>query len=104
MDRLPGPIIPKMSIRHVIAVSLILCFGSLAAQEAGTDRADKHIIATRIENPPVIDGVLDDEAWSHATIIEDIHQIRPFEYGQPTQRTRFYLAYDSDNIYVGMRA
>jgi hypothetical protein len=93
-----------MPTRYFIGTLLLSIFTPLAAQEAEINRADKHIIAARTDVTPVIDGILNDETWSQATVIEDIHQIRPFEYEAPTQRTRFYLAYDSDNIYIAMRA
>ena len=104
MTRLLGPKTGNMLVRHLIGILLVLSSAQLTAQEAGDDRTDKHIVAAKTDIPPVIDGVLNDETWSGATVIEDIHQIRPFEYQAPTQRTRFYLAYDNDNIYIAMRA
>ncbi len=41
--------------------------------------------------------------WQNATVIEDLHQVTPVEYGEPTERTIIYLLYDSENIYVAAR-
>jgi uncharacterized protein DUF5916 len=52
---------------------------------------------------PKIDGVLDDETWVGATIIEDLHQTLPVNGGQPSQKTIFYVAYDRDALYIAAR-
>jgi hypothetical protein len=57
----------------------------------------------RTDTPPVIDGVLDDEVWQRAAIIDDLHQANPVEYAQPSERTEIYLLYDDDALYVGAR-
>lgn len=58
----------------------------------------------RLDSPPRVDGRLDDPQWRMATAIRDIHQIRPDEYGEPSERTEFYIYYDSNGLYVGVRA
>ena len=68
------------------------------------DPENKRIEIARIDTPPVIDGRLDDDAWKHATVIDDLHQVLPYEYAAPDERTVFYLAYDKDALYIGARA
>ena len=68
------------------------------------DRHSKIIKAVRVDTAPVIDGKLDDEVWHEALIVEDIHQIQPHEYAEPTERTVFYIMYDKDALYIGARA
>lgn len=65
---------------------------------------NKIIEIVRVDTPPVIDGSLDEAIWQHATVIDDLHQVLPYEYAAPTERTVFYLAYDKDALYVGARA
>jgi len=79
-----------------------LIIDDVSAQE--TDRHLKIIKAVRIDKPPVIDGKLDDDVWQQAAVIEDIHQIQPHEYAEPTERTVFYVMYDKDALYIGARA
>lgn len=64
---------------------------------------DKVLRIRHTETPPVIDGVLTDAAWEDAPFIEDMHQFRPRDHVEPSQRTRVYVLYDEDNLYVGAR-
>ena len=53
--------------------------------------------------PPIIDGRLSDEAWSHAPVADHFPQRDPDE-GQPaTERTEIRVLYDDDALYVGAR-
>ena len=54
----------------------------------------------RTNVPPVLDGVLDDVAWSQAAMIDDMHQYDPVDHGEPSERTAIYVTYDDDNLYV----
>lgn len=53
--------------------------------------------------PPRIDGRLDESTWQHAQGIEDFEQKRPLEGVPPTERTKVFIAYDTDALYVGAR-
>ena len=57
----------------------------------------------RIDAAPDIDGVLDDDIWSAATLIQDLHQLNPVEYAQPSQPTEIRLAYDENALYISAR-
>ncbi|MAM70824.1 MAG: hypothetical protein CMP91_06785 [Gammaproteobacteria bacterium] len=52
---------------------------------------------------PVLDGNLDDAVWENALFIDDLHQVNPVEYAQPSERTELYLLYDENALYVGAR-
>jgi hypothetical protein len=57
--------------------------------------------ATRVEEAPTIDGVLDDNAWAGATLLDGFLQRDPLE-GQPvSERTEVRIVYDDDAVYVG---
>jgi hypothetical protein len=58
---------------------------------------------TATATPPKIDGVLDDEAWKTAAHSDAFRQIFPQENVPPTERTEFWVTYDADSIYVGVR-
>ena len=51
----------------------------------------------------VLDGHLDDEAWSKATPITSFTQVDPKEGEPGTQRTEVRFVYDVDALYVGAR-
>jgi hypothetical protein len=50
-----------------------------------------------------IDGVLDEAAWTRIPAIDDLYQVEPFEYAEPSQRTEIRIYYDDDALYVGAR-
>lgn len=63
----------------------------------------KELIATRIENPPKIDGTLDDEAWQNAKPANNFHQYMPHNDRSATFPTEVFLVYDDDAIYIGAK-
>jgi hypothetical protein len=52
----------------------------------------------KLETPPLIDGVLDDDAWQQAAKVERF--IDPFTGKEPPDRTIAWIAYDNLAIYV----
>ena len=64
---------------------------------------EKSLSVVRTENPLVIDGVMDEAAWDSAAMVDDLHEIQPTEYAEPTQRTEMYILYDDDFLYIGAR-
>lgn len=83
-------------------VAWILACAALpgAAGAQFVDPRNKVIDAFRVDEPPVIDGVLDDDAWAFGTIVEDLHEVDPNEYGPPSERSRIYVVYTKDALYV----
>jgi hypothetical protein len=70
----------------------------------GQDLEKKQYTATHITTPPVINGVLDDEAWQEGTWAGGFTQNQPYN-GQPeTQMTEFKILFDDDNLYVAIKA
>ena len=58
---------------------------------------------TRIAEPPVIDGVLDEAFWTLADVATDFTQKQP-DPGRPaSQRTEVRVVHDDEAIYVGAR-
>ena len=90
--------------RTLIAIAAVLPAGQATAQEAVPDGArEKSVRIVRAATPPIIDGVLDEEAWQLAAQVEDLHEIQPTEYAAASERTVVYLLYDDDAIYIGAR-
>ena len=91
-----------MSRRSVVAslTTLLIC-SPVLGQESVTTR--KQIDVNKVDVPPVLDGRLDDAAWQSATIVEDLHEVSPNEFDAPSRRTRIYVVYDTDALYVGAR-
>ncbi len=64
---------------------------------------EKNISLTRIQQPPIIDGKLDEPLWKTAAVITDLRQIRPVDGAPVSARTEIYVAYDKDALYVAAR-
>ena len=59
---------------------------------------------SRTVEAPVMDGVVDDDAWALADVASDFLQREPQE-GQPaTERTEVRILYDDENLYIGLIA
>ncbi|MEM7306945.1 MAG: DUF5916 domain-containing protein [Planctomycetota bacterium] len=52
---------------------------------------------------PVIDGVIDDAAWEHATVLGDLVQVVPVAGAEPSERTEVRLVHDADSVFIALR-
>lgn len=92
------------TLGRAAAAALALCVFNAAAQEAViTGAREKSVQMARASTPPVIDGVLDEAVWQDAAVVDDLHEIQPTEYAEPSEPTIVYLLYDADALYVGAR-
>jgi len=83
---------------------IILFTMLLPAVIYGQDYEKRKYISQRIETPPVINGELDDEAWTHGEWGGDFSQYQPDEASPVKQKTEFKILYDNNNIYVAIKA
>jgi hypothetical protein len=87
--------------RILISVILALSYLSeLFAQNPGK----KQYTATQITVPPVINGVLDDEAWQSGNWAGGFTQNEPYNGQEETQKTEFKIVFDDNNLYVAIKA
>jgi hypothetical protein len=72
-------------------------------QVLAQDRAPstKSFDAVRTDAVPSIDGVLDEELWQRAAVVDDMHEVLPNEHGEASEDTRFYVIYGDDAMYIG---
>lgn len=84
----------------LLITTIIITLSNLSAQNS--DKSRYH--ATRISNPPHIDGILDDEAWKNGDWAGNFTQFEPYNGRPASQRTEFKIRFDEDNIYVAIRA
>ena len=61
------------------------------------------VMATRTNEPPKIDGRLDDPVWQSATPIEGFLQREPIEGDPSSESTEARILVDDDRIYIGFR-
>ena len=64
-------------------------------------RASKRVAAVRTTEPIVVDGVLDEAAWSLAEPAVDFHQQFPDEFAPATERSTVRFLYDNEMLYIG---
>ena len=64
----------------------------------------KRYKAEKITSAPVINGILDDEAWQTGSWVDDFIQYEPYNGREASQRTEFKILYDDDNLYVAIKA
>jgi hypothetical protein len=71
---------------------------------SGQNPGKKTYTAGRIQTAPVINGILDDEAWLTGTWIDDFTQFEPYNGKAASQRTEFKVLFDDNNLYVAIKA
>ena len=84
--RLKKPFI-YASVMLSLLPTLVFGQSSELNEESAFVRKSTDIQRTTLE--PVIDGVLDDEIWQHATVITDLHQVNPVDTA-PRLRKAFF--------------
>lgn len=67
------------------------------------DDSAAEVRAVRVEQPPLIDGILDDEAWERAAKITEFRQREPNVGAPASEPTEVYVAYDSHHLYFAFR-
>ena len=83
----------------LLACTIILVFLSSASLFG-----EETLTVPRTENPPVIDGKINESTWADALKFDNFKTIDP-DYGkEPSQKTVAYMTYDSENIYFAIRS
>ncbi|MDH3224647.1 MAG: carbohydrate binding family 9 domain-containing protein [Gemmatimonadota bacterium] len=78
----------------------VAAIAALAVPAGGSGQEPRSATASALMVPPVVDGRLDDEAWSGVLPLTGFTQREPVE-GQPvSQRTEVRIAYDEDALYI----
>ena len=83
------------------AVAMACCLLAvvpLAAQDAVRRSAR----AAKVNEPPILDGIVDEEAWLAAPALTDFVQAEPLEGEPATEKTVVRVLYDERAIYVGV--
>jgi len=92
---------PKVLSWVVMACSTALTLGA-QLDSAGPDQ-EKKITATRIGQPLVIDGFLDEPQWELAQPISDFLQQDPDTGEAGSEATEVKILYDDQFLYIGVR-
>ena len=95
--------LPRNSYICSAVVLGLLPVGRALAQIIDTGGIEKSFEIVRASAVINVDGILDEEVWNRVTVIDDLHQVEPLEYSEPTQRTEIRIFYDDEGLYVGAR-
>lgn len=87
----------RTSIRKIYILLYVLFHLSVKSYSSS------EVKAVYTDTPPRIDGKIDDKVWENATVITELVQRQP-NLGDPsTEDTEFFILYDKNFIYIGMR-
>jgi len=86
----------------VLRVSCLLAALSPCVVTAASSEIRTHRI-TRAASAPRIDGVLDDDCWKTALVLDDFRPLGGGQANADVPSTRAMLAYDADHLYVAYR-
>ena len=73
-----------------------------AAAQGQTPSPAPAATAARVTSPIRIDGLLDEEAWSQAPVIDGLVQVEPIQGATPSEGTEVRVAFDAGNLYFGI--
>jgi hypothetical protein len=79
--------------------------GSIAppSPAAANEGMRPNVPMVQVEEPPAIDGSLDDDIWQQAPVLHRFVQVNPRPGEPPSEATEIRLLYDRDFLYVGIR-
>jgi hypothetical protein len=92
--------IPCSDIQTVMIRAFILSV--LFLPLALADPPPKVVRAARTDEPPHLDGSVNEAQWKTAPAILDFKQSEPIEGAQPTEMTSVRILYDDRAVYVGV--
>ena len=105
--RSTSPVRAQMALGAALTFLLVANPPSASAQlhdHAAMEREKYQIHVQRTTGPLNLDGVLDDEAWKRALVIDDFTQQEPSN-GQPaSERTEVRVLYDASHLYIAVHA
>ncbi len=84
-----------MIIYRLLGVLLLIFF----YLEGNAQPEKKRLEMIRCNEPPVIDGKLDDKCWNEAALMKDFIQYQPYNAELPKHKTEVKVLYDDQAIY-----
>ena len=80
---------------------LIICVAIFLSQPSYSAINRKTLHVKRTISAPIIDGVLEDEAWVNTTFATEFIQVEPYNGAPASQKTEIKFTYDDEAIYIG---
>jgi len=92
-----------MKLLFTLLTAFFLLTGIAVGQEAVTARRQYQAVKLK-QQPPLIDGRLDETFWQSIEKGGQLIQNQPYEGKEPSQKTEFAVTYDDNNLYVAFWA
>jgi hypothetical protein len=92
--------LPILSKRSALFVTVATMLVGLSGHSNASTPA---IEAVRLDEPPRIDGILNDRAWRTAAHIPALTQATPLQGAPPSEQTEVWIGYDDQNLYIAFR-
>ena len=87
-----------------LATCLCLVFGLSLEPASAQEFVRPELRATRVAQPPVVDGLLDDAAWQSSQLpTGEFLSYNPLHGASIPQTTSVWFAYDADYLYVAFK-
>ena len=91
-------------MKTAVVTFILLCLVLAGPARAQSPAASGVVRPVRIDEPPRIDGLLDEPLWAEIEPIDDFRQWEPDNGAPATERTEVRICYDDRFLYVGVRA
>ena len=105
---IPGLMRPGGRLRtawvHAAVAGLVAVLWPEPASALQESRQLYTVSAVRVDEAPVLDGVLDEAVWLRAAVVDEFVQQEPDDGAPATERTEVLILYDAENLYIGLRA
>jgi hypothetical protein len=62
------------------------------------------VVLPKFDQPPVIDGKLNEDVWQKAVVLKDFYQIQPGDNTPPSRPTEVLLGFDPKFLYIAFKA
>jgi hypothetical protein len=95
-----------MRFSTFIVIILVNAAPALAQIGVSAEAPPPHPVVspTRVQQPPEIDGRLDENVWRAAAHVTSFVQRRPLDGAPASEQTDVFIAYDSERLYFGVHA
>ena len=88
----------------VVLLAAIVATSGVQPLRAQSSHDLYRISAVRVDEPPRLDGRMDESVWGTAAVVEDFVQQEPNEGAPASERTEVRVLYGGSFLYVGVRA
>ncbi len=87
------------ALKKFCSIIVGLCILALSGLSVFSQDRQKMVEAVYVENPPSVDGLIDDECWRNISPVSGFFQYDPVNGENATEETFVWIAYDHKNVY-----